>query len=352
MAHANMISGTGAPAAGLIVVDEDIVGEATESQFLTFENMARIDWDGPDTGIINDQITAWEAMGPLVEAIKAAPGSVGLMERIRTAVTREQIDAMREALKDRARRVAAMVKPGMDSDNILKQLEGERPSPIASQRAFLEVIADQWEGGPDSPRITHIPERNSDDGETYAAGIKFYVRRKIRKSRSGGLLMLDATGKPERIAEALDVDPAEIEVINTRTRLPVLHTEITGRSFAKGQVATAKNLANKMALFIEGIGGKNAFVATAKSVEQTLSDALPPGMAIAHHGAMLGLNSHADSPAAFLVSREEPTPWAVEVAVATRHGERASALNLIGDQRDDQSQPLGYEPEPRRIEGD
>jgi hypothetical protein len=43
---------------------------------------------------------------------------------------------------------------------------------------------------------------------------------------------------------------------------------------------------------------------------------------------------------------------AVEAAVATRHGERASALNLIGDQRDDQSQPLGYEPEPRRIEGD
>lgn len=36
-----------------------------------------------------------------------------------------------------AGRVAAMVKPGMDSDNILKQLEGKRPSPIARQRAFL-----------------------------------------------------------------------------------------------------------------------------------------------------------------------------------------------------------------------
>ncbi|MDC0361102.1 hypothetical protein OAN80_04985, partial [Alphaproteobacteria bacterium] len=136
--------------------------------------------------------------------------------------------------------------------------------------------------------------------------------------------MLDATGKPERIAEALDVDPAEIEVINTRTRLPVLHTEITGRSFAKGQVATAKNLANKMALFIEGIGGQYAFVATAKSVEQTLSDALPPGMAIAHNGAMRGLNSHADSPAAFLVSREEPTP---------RHTSRGTGQRIEPDWR-------------------
>jgi hypothetical protein len=67
---------------------------------------------------------------------------------------------------------------------------------------------------------------------------------------------------------------------------------------------------------------------------------------------MRGLNSHADSPAAFLVSREEPTPWVVEAAVATRHVERASALSLIGDETDVEGQPLGYKPEPRRIEGD
>lgn len=353
MAHANATGSTGAPQTGLIVIDEDIVGEATESQFLTFENMGRIDWqNGGDAGLINDQITAWEAVEPLAEAIKAKPGSVGLMDRIRAVVMREQIEAMRDALKVKAKRAAALIKPGMYEASILEYLEGERPSPTAQQRAFLEVLLDQWEGGPDSPRIKHIPERRNDDGDPLAAGVKFYARRKIRKSRSGGLLMLDATGNPERIAEALDVDAADIDVINTRTRLPVLHTEITGRSFAKSEVTKAKNLASKIALFIEGIGGPNAFVATAKSVEQTLRDALPPGMAIAHHGAMRGLNSHAGSPAAFLVSREEPTPWTVEAAVATRHGKQASTLNLIGDRRDAENQPFGYEPQPRRIEGD
>lgn len=339
MAHANATGSTGAPQAGLIVIEEDIVGEAEESQFLTFENMSRIDWEnGGDAGLINDQIAAWKAMEPLAEAIRAKPGSVGLMDRIRATVTREQIEAMRDALKAKAKRAAALIKPGMYEANILEYLQGERPSPTAQQRAFLDVLLDQWEGGPDSPRIAHIPERRNDDGDPRAAGVKVYVRRKIRKSRSGGLLALDATGNPERLAEALGVDADDIDVINTRTRLPVLHTEIIGQSFAKAKIKApnpetkgGKNLASKIALFIEGFGGSNAFVATAKSIEQTLRDALPPGMAIAHHGAMRGLNSHAESPAAFLVSREEPTPWAVEAAVATRHGKQARDLTAIRD---------------------
>ena len=184
-----------------------------------------------------------------------------------------------------------------------------------------------------------MPERTGPNEAP--AKVKFSARQEVLRIKKTGALFLDATGDRDRLAEAIGIDRNAIDFVDTRAPLPALRLRVTGRSFAKAQLAgdEGAGLRKRIGTIVEAFGGGNAFVAApkgsaAKPILSALMDLTPEGTKGANYGGLRGLNVAEDCPVGFLIGREQPRARTIEAIVATRLGADAADLDLIGHEID------------------
>lgn len=375
LAHANMTKQSAAPKPDVIVIDEDVTGEAVAEMILTIEQLNFLDRGIDSTApkfvqdAVADAAEAFdEVMPKITEALIAGRGGRDLIARMREAgVTNEAIEALRRALSTLAGHEAYHVRPSMTEASIIKWVEGAQKSPIGAQRAFLATLADEIPSIPladygaffakhvpadnekpqgeepvfkdHSARIDFMPERTGPNEAP--AKVKFSARQEVLRIKKTGALFLDATGDRDRLAEAIGIDRNAIDFVDTRAPLPALRLRVTGRSFAKGQLAgdEGAGLRKRIGTIVEAFGGRNAFVAApkgraAKPILSALMDLAPEGTKGANYGGLRGLNVAEECPVGFLIGREQPRARTIEAIVATRLGADAADLDLIGHEID------------------